>query len=136
MSETIQLRTCGDCGVNPGFPHKPGCDVERCSVCGEQWMVCGHKRHDPFFARWTGIWPGFAEATILGLDLNEFGYHYYEIFFIKPTKRPSKIRRLTAEVLLADAERIREEEKLSSERKSKTKASSTRAVKDNEEDRQ
>jgi hypothetical protein len=39
------------------------------------------------FARWTGFWPGYVEASVLGLDLNTFyqrGMH--RIFFIKPTK--------------------------------------------------
>jgi hypothetical protein len=80
------VRICGDCGVAPGRPHQSGCDVERCSACGGQWIACGHKRHDPRFSRWTGFFPGRLEADALGIDLNEFharGLH--ELFFRKPT---------------------------------------------------
>jgi len=88
-----KLETCHDCGAKPGETHSPNCDVERCSHCGGQMLMCGSKEHDPFFARWTGFWPGWVECLGLGLvqsngrpDLNEFykkGYH--KIFFVKPT---------------------------------------------------
>jgi hypothetical protein len=81
-----ELRLCGDCGVEPGQPHQDGCDVERCSVCGNQRLSCACKKgRDKYFARWTGIWPGEIEANYLGLDLNEFYIQGFEkIFFIKP----------------------------------------------------
>jgi hypothetical protein len=81
------LKNCHDCGVVPGDLHGENCDVERCSVCGDQYFICGCEGHDKLFARWTGIWPGQAEAEYLGTDLNGFyekGYH--KMFFIKPVR--------------------------------------------------
>lgn len=79
-----ELKDCHNCGVKPGEVHKENCDVERCSVCGDQRLGCGCEGHDSRFARWTGIWPGFAEAEYLGCDLNEFAVKYSEVFFKKP----------------------------------------------------
>lgn len=79
-----ELKDCHDCNAKPGEPHLDGCDIEICSYCGEQRLGCNCNDHDPLFARWTGIWPGKAEADFLGVDLNTFWPMYGEKIFIKP----------------------------------------------------
>ncbi len=81
-----ELQDCHDCDAKPGEIHEDGCDVERCSVCRGQRLQCKCRGHDKAFARWTGIWPGKAEADYLGVDLNGFAMSYSDIFFIKPKK--------------------------------------------------
>lgn len=107
--ETRELTNCPDCGAKPGETHMPGCDCERCSVCGKQKIQCHCEGHDPFFARWTGLWPGVTECVALGMfakwpgkddkwekcgpndpeggpDLNTFySSGLYKKFFVKPT---------------------------------------------------
>lgn len=86
----MKLRNCHDCGAKPGQPHRRGCDTEICSVCGGQRLQCASKGscdgHDPQFARWTGLWPGKAEAEHLGLSLNDVHArrHLRHAFFVKP----------------------------------------------------
>lgn len=79
-----KLEDCHDCSAKPGAMHADGCDVERCSICGGQRLLCECRGHDKGFARWTGMWPGYAEALLLGIDLNEFAAKYGDVFFIKP----------------------------------------------------
>jgi len=78
---TIADRSCPDCGAQVGAIHKQGCDVERCSVCLGQHLMCGHEEHDPMRARWTGEWPGITACRELGWfnaegrpDLNRWTY--------------------------------------------------------------
>jgi len=83
----MDIRNCHDCGAKPGGTHLDGCDVERCSICGGQYIGCNCEGHDKEFARWTGIWPGLAEADRLGITLNDIytrGLH--KIFFCKRKK--------------------------------------------------
>lgn len=78
-------RDCPDCGVAPGQQHENGCDVERCTHCGAQYLMCGHATHDPAFARWTGFWPGVLEAQALSCDLNTiYSQGLHKLFFVKP----------------------------------------------------
>lgn len=33
-------KRCGDCGAMYGYYHHPGCDIERCPICGMQLISC------------------------------------------------------------------------------------------------
>lgn len=77
-----KLDICHDCNALPGEQHEEGCDVEMCSVCGTQRMCCDCEGHDKDFAKWTGIWPGKAEADYLGMSLNDI-HLFSHIFFKK-----------------------------------------------------
>lgn len=62
---------CPDCGALMGKMHNPGCDVERCSSCKGQRLMCtglgsNCVDHDPDLTRWTGHWPGTCEAADMG----------------------------------------------------------------------
>jgi hypothetical protein len=37
---TLAPQLCGDCDAVPGQRHNPGCDVERCMLCGGQCISC------------------------------------------------------------------------------------------------
>lgn len=65
------MKNCPDCYAAPGEEHMGGCDVERCSVCGDQFISCNcddeaRARHDPKKSAWTGEWPGKAECRKRG----------------------------------------------------------------------
>ena len=57
---------CPDCGTGIGQPHRPGCDVERCSKCGGQKISCDGDGHDPTKSTWTGEWPESPVKSDLG----------------------------------------------------------------------
>lgn len=61
------IRSCPDCGVNPGELHNDWCDVERCPNCGGQLISCVCEG-DFVKARlpWTGEWPGVMECREFG----------------------------------------------------------------------
>lgn len=44
--ESGKYKKCSDCGVNDGDVHQPGCDQERCPVCGGQLISCEHFSND------------------------------------------------------------------------------------------
>jgi hypothetical protein len=74
----LEVELCPDCLTAPDMPHRQGCDVERCRLCGHQALSCGC--HDRFSDRdyrrevalaggrlhWTGEWPGTEECRRLG----------------------------------------------------------------------
>ena len=61
---------CPDCGVAVGERHRPGCDIERCPLCGGQLLSCactGKELYGLPFIPWTGEFPGNSECREYGL---------------------------------------------------------------------
>lgn len=57
---------CPDCLAAIDEPHRLGCDVERCTVCFSQRLMCDCDGHDALAAAWTGEWPGARQCRELG----------------------------------------------------------------------
>lgn len=66
LAELRPRPACPDCGVAVGEPHDEGCDVERCSVCSGQRLLCRCVEHEPALERWGGEWPGADECRWRG----------------------------------------------------------------------
>lgn len=70
----LKKANCHDCEAKPGDLHVPGCDVERCPLCGFQLISCEHgedvlRKTSRWFNErmpWSGIWPGTEEAVEYG----------------------------------------------------------------------
>ena len=60
------IKMCPDCGASEGERHQTECDVQICTVCGGQYMVCRCEGHSFDKAAWTGHWPGSLEAAEKG----------------------------------------------------------------------
>lgn len=61
LNETA-IRPCPECSVKPGKPHKPGCDVARCTNCGGQAITCDCPEDVGAGDVWDGRWPGTKEC--------------------------------------------------------------------------
>jgi hypothetical protein len=70
---TNEFATCPACRAKPGELHQLGCDVERCSRCGQQLLSCAHYQvgtvqapPDDERMPWIGEWPGAPECRDFG----------------------------------------------------------------------
>jgi hypothetical protein len=70
--QNLSTATCQECDAKPGELHQLGCDVECCSRCGHQLLLCEHslgsEKPPPDNERmpWSGEWPGVAECREFG----------------------------------------------------------------------
>lgn len=85
------MKRCPECGASIGEIHNDGCEIEICSVCGGLYHRCKCNDHDKEFARWSGIYPGLAEATFLGIDMKTFHRSgLAKKIFIKPSNHKDR----------------------------------------------
>lgn len=66
MKDFQDKRLCPDCGASPGERHQEDCDVQICTECFGQYIICECDKHDFDKAAWTGHWPGSLEAAEKG----------------------------------------------------------------------
>lgn len=68
LRAAAEAEFCPDCGVEAGRLHQKGCDVERCLICGHQFLSCGciHLPSDER-DKWSGEWPGRDACREMGL---------------------------------------------------------------------
>jgi hypothetical protein len=59
---------CPDCGALPGAIHGRDCNIERCSVCGDQRVGCGCEGHDPTASAWIGEHPVTGGCPLCALE--------------------------------------------------------------------
>jgi hypothetical protein len=57
---------CPDCGTGLGQPHAPDCDVPRCTLCGEQRLLCSCHGREIEPERWIGTM--YAQDTRVALE--------------------------------------------------------------------
>jgi hypothetical protein len=63
----LDEKNCPECGVQPGMMHLPGCDIERCPLCGLQAVSCDCTvKVGNTLLPWTGEYPGVAECREYG----------------------------------------------------------------------
>src|SRR5689334_12652052 len=56
---------CPECGVMPGEPHLDDCSVQRCSICGSQWISCECPDHETSNSAWTGDVPAYQAYDVI-----------------------------------------------------------------------
>lgn len=96
---TIQ-KNCPDCGTKIGQAHQDGCDIERCPHCGQQWIGCQCKDHDPSKTLWTGDLPDSAFVTA---STQQFDFEgQWQRAIVRHLDDPMVITALTLGLILHD----------------------------------
>lgn len=70
-----RTRRCGDCCAEVGALHVPGCDIERCALCGGQVIACscawdlsdvGYDRRDELGSPTDEMWVKYSRRQGTG----------------------------------------------------------------------